>query len=100
MVAVGIQPTETRAIQNLVVLISGQIRKLRLREGTPTLAQGHKRMGPGAASLGRFCLSHSRVSLGWAGDGGPLPGASLDASFTKEGNWQRGRLLNPMRVRP
>lgn len=41
MVAVGIQPTETRAIQNLVVLISGQIRKLRLREETPTLAQGH-----------------------------------------------------------
>ena len=67
MAAVGIQPTETRSIQNLVVLITGQIRKLRLREETPHL---HKVTRGWALGL-RVLVSSASPTSGspWVGQG-------------------------------
>lgn len=66
MVLVSIQPAETKDIQNLVILITVQIRKLRLREGTPYLPKVTRGRAPG---LGVFVGSASTSGFLWFGQG-------------------------------
>lgn len=66
MVLVSIQSTETKDIQNLVILVTVQVRKLRLREGTPYLPKVTRGRAPG---LGVFVGSASISGSLWVGQG-------------------------------
>ena len=66
MVLVSIQSTETKDIQNLVILITVQIRKLRLREGILCLPKVTRGWAPG---LGLFVGSASTSGSPWVGQG-------------------------------
>ena len=66
MVLVSIQSVETKDIQNLVILITVQIRKLRLREGIPYLPKVTRGWAPG---LGVFVGSASTSGSPWVGQG-------------------------------